>query len=76
MNDEVQERHMSERIETVQELLDGKEAEILELKKLLLMGLEIHDEYLSQIATCVSQNYGRLNEFPLQCKAKGITLDD
>lgn len=52
------------------------EKENLELRKLLVMGLQIHDEYLSQIATCVSQDYGRLNEFPLQCRAKGIALDD
>ena len=52
------------------------EAENLELRKLLRMGLQIHDEYLSQIATCVSQDYGRLNDFPLQCREKGIALDD
>ena len=51
-------------------------AEILELKKLLIMGLQIHDEYLSQIATCVSQDYGRLNDFPIRCRDQGIALDD
>ena len=55
---------------------DAFAAEILELRKLLLMGLKIHDEYLSQIANCVSQDYGRLNEFPIRCREKGITLDD
>ena len=55
---------------------DTLQAEILELKKLLLMGLKIHDEYLSQIGTCVSQDYGRLNKFPIQCREKGITLND
>ncbi len=50
--------------------------ENLELRKLLIIGLEIHDEYLSQIATCVSQDYGRLNEFPIRCREKGIALDD
>jgi len=51
------------------------EAENAELKRLLKMGLEIWDEYLSQIGTCVSQDYGRLNEFPIECKKHGVTLD-
>ncbi len=66
---------MAERDPMNQEL-DDLRAENLELRKLLVMGLEIHDEYLSQIATCVSQDYGRLNEFPLRCRDKGIALDD
>lgn len=50
------------------------EAENVELRRLVLVGLEIHDEYLSQIATCVSQDYGRLNQFPMDAKAAGIEL--
>ena len=53
------------------------QAELIEkLRAALRMGLEIHDEYLSQIATCVSQDYGRLNDFPLKCKELGVTLDE
>lgn len=55
---------------------DELQAEILELRKLLRMGLEIHHEYMSQIATCVSQDYARLNEFPIQCRGWGIAIDD
>ena len=55
---------------------DQLSAENLGLRKLLRMGLEIHAEYLGQIATCVSQDYGRLNEFPIQCREWGIAIDD
>jgi len=42
----------------------------------LKMGLEIHDEYLSQIANCVSQDYARLNDFAVQCRHLGIQIKD
>ena len=44
-------------------------------RKALQMGLEIHDEYMSQIGTCVSQDYARLNEFPMLCAELGVTLE-
>lgn len=46
-----------------------------EMFRLLLMGLEIHDEYLSQIGKCSSQNYARLNNFPVKCAKLGIRLE-
>lgn len=55
---------------------DELQAENLELRKLLIMGLQIHDEYMRQIANCVSQDYGRLNDFPIRCREQGIALDD
>lgn len=51
------------------------EAMYIYMLNLLKTGLEIHDEYLSQIATCVSQDYGRLNQFPIDCARIGIKLD-
>ncbi|MCK5494832.1 MAG: hypothetical protein KAI41_08850 [Hyphomicrobiaceae bacterium] len=50
------------------------ELENAELRRLVLVGLEIWEEYLSQIGHCVSQDYGRLNQFPLDAKAAGIEL--
>lgn len=50
------------------------EAENVELRRLVRVGLEIWDEYMSQIGTCVSQDYGRLNQFPMDAKAAGIEL--
>lgn len=40
----------------------------------LRMGLEIHHEYMRQIGRCVSQDYGRLNEFPRRCAEVGVTF--
>lgn len=45
-----------------------------EVRRALLMGLQIWDEYLSQIGRCVSQDYARLNEFPLLCTKLGVEL--
>lgn len=45
-----------------------------DVQRALRMGLEICDEYLSQIARCVSQDYARLNEFPLLCAKLGVEL--
>lgn len=45
------------------------------LRKTLRMGLEIHDEYMTQIGKCVSQDYARLNEFPIECAKLGVKLD-
>ena len=56
--------------------LDEKDAQIAELRRLVRVGLEIWDEYMSQIGTCVSQDYGRLNQFPIDAAAQGIKLDD
>lgn len=50
--------------------------ELAEARRLLKVGLEIWDEYLSQIGTCVSQDYGRLNQFPIDCAKIGIKLDE
>lgn len=55
--------------------LDETRLENAELRRLLKVGLEIWDEYLSQIGQCVSQDYGRLNEFPIDCAKLGIKLD-
>ncbi len=49
-------------------------AELHDSRRALRMGLEIWDEYMSQIAHCVSQDYGRLNEFPMACERLGISL--
>ena len=46
------------------------------MREALKMGLEIWDEYMSQIATCVSQDYGRLNDFPIICRNIGIEIKD
>ncbi len=46
------------------------------MRDALKMALEIWDEYMSQIATCVSQDYGRLNEFPMVCSNLGLTIKD
>lgn len=43
-------------------------------RRALLMGLQIWDEYMSQIAHCVSQDYARLNEFPMLCAKLGVEL--
>jgi hypothetical protein len=51
-------------------------AELNDSRRALRMGLEIWDEYMSQIATCVSQDYGRLNEFPMACERLGVSLHD
>lgn len=42
----------------------------------LTMGLEIWDEYMSQIGNCCSQDYGRLNNFPNLCRELGIEIKD
>lgn len=41
----------------------------------LKMGLEIHDEYMSQIGNCASQDYARLNNFPILCRELGVELE-
>jgi hypothetical protein len=51
-------------------------AELNDSRRALRMGLEIWDEYMSQIAHCVSQDYGRLNEFPMACERLGVSLHD
>ena len=51
-------------------------AELATARKTLRMGLEIWDEYMSQIGHCVSQDYGRLNEFPMACERLGVSLHD
>jgi len=45
-----------------------------EMRRLLLIALEIHNEYLSQIGKCTSQDYARLNLFPIDCAKLGIKL--
>lgn len=47
---------------------------VKEYQAALKTALEIHDEYMGQIGHCVSQDYARLNEFPLQCRGLGVTL--
>ena len=42
----------------------------------LKTALQIHDEYLSQIGHCTSQDYARLNEFPMTCRDLGVTLEN
>ena len=66
--------HCQTPIEPEEICCDGRELELA--RKALRMGLEIWDEYLSQIAHCVSQDYGRLNEFPIRCRALGIELEE
>ena len=51
-------------------------AELNASRHALRMGLEIWDEYMSQIGTCVSQDYGRLNKFPMACERLGVSLHD
>ena len=41
----------------------------------LKTALQIHDEFLSQIGRCTSQDYARLNEFPITCRELGVTLE-
>lgn len=48
--------------------------EITALRDALKLGLEIHNEYLSHIGHCASQDYARLNEFPIICANLGVTL--
>lgn len=57
------------------QILTEQTLEVAALRDALKMGLEIWDEYLSQIGTCVSQDYGRLNDFPIICKNLGVELD-
>lgn len=67
-------------LEEVQEYLTEKGAhglagDVRVARATLMMGLEIWDEYLSQIGRCVSQDYGRLNVFPMYCEKLGVKLD-
>ena len=55
----------------------GDGPELLEKSSIALrMGLLIWDEYMSQIKNCVSQDYARLNKFPILCNELGIRLPE
>ncbi len=49
---------------------------VTEIIATLKMGLEIHDEYMSQIANCCSQDYARLSNFPIRCREFGLQVDE
>lgn len=55
--------------------LDEDEDDCEALKAQLKTGLEIFDEYMAQIGICVSQDYAKLNQFPIDCAALGVTRD-
>jgi len=65
---------MAESFQQLEKRANRLACENMALKETLKLGLEIHDEYLSQIGKCVSQDYGRLNEFPVRCREHGLEV--
>lgn len=45
------------------DLIADKDMEIMRLKQLVRMGVEVVEDFLPNIGVCALQNYGRLNEF-------------
>lgn len=48
--------------------LMARDEEIARLRKLVAQGLAVVEDFLPNIATCVLQDYARLNEFCIEAK--------
>lgn len=46
----------------------GLEAQVIELKRLVVKGFEVVEDFMPNIGACALQNYGRLNEFLLEAR--------